>query len=176
MVGAGSGEGWRNLLPAKGRAGLTNSPGVNSSGKVKIPANQLLFGQRKAKQWPWLISPGIGQAGWLFWHIRKPTWTGAELGDLYLCQHGFRMIPAPDTLCPAGQNFPFALCALNSPISLTLISIPLLFSIYAPISRSVLSVCHRLYLFLCGGGSFGFSPSGLVKELTSHWLIGSFKC
>lgn len=34
-----------------GGGGLTNSPaGVHNSGKGKIPANQLLFGQRKAEQ------------------------------------------------------------------------------------------------------------------------------
>lgn len=38
--------------------------GVNSSEKVKNPANQRLFGWRKAKQWLWLISSGIVWAGW----------------------------------------------------------------------------------------------------------------
>lgn len=37
-----------SLLLGKGKVSLTNSPGVNNSGKVKIPANPLLFGQRKA--------------------------------------------------------------------------------------------------------------------------------
>lgn len=49
-----------NLLPGKTEGDPAKSPGADNSGKVKIPANPLLFGQRKAKQWLWLISPEIG--------------------------------------------------------------------------------------------------------------------
>lgn len=111
--------GWEtHLFLNEGKVGgrWTNSPGVNS-GNVKIPANQLLFGQRKTKQRLWLISPGIGGAGWLFWHLRKPAWMGAGLGDLYLCQHGFWTVPAPAALLSSWLGLPLGSVCTEFPNS-----------------------------------------------------------